>query len=85
MDFLTARELQCLAMYYYDGLRQRQIAEALGLKQQTVATYLERGRTKLAERGMNPKRIELVDPPTCKTMDPSQMDRLGPDDVKAVW
>jgi predicted DNA-binding protein (UPF0251 family) len=85
MDFLTPGELQCLAMYYYDGMRQRKIAKAIGMSQPTVSRLLESGRTKLAERGMNPKRIELVDPPTCKTMDPSQMDRLGPDDVKAVW
>ena len=85
MDFLSSRELECLAMYYYDGMRHKAIAQMVGLSRRRIGQILDSGRTKLAERGMTPKRMEAVDQPKIHMMDPHAMDRLGPADVRAVW
>ena len=85
LDFLTPKQLKCLAMFYFDGMTQSEIAEALGIDQSRVARHIKRGREKLAKRRMRPHRVERVGGPKLWTMDPSQLDRLGPDDVKARW
>jgi DNA-directed RNA polymerase specialized sigma24 family protein len=85
LDFLTQRQQQCLALYFYDGLNTQQIADELGIARPVVSRHLKRGKARLAARGMVPKRRERADLPQLYTMDPSQMDRLGPGDVKAVW
>jgi len=85
MDFLSERELQCLAMYFYDGLRQREIAKSLGIKQRTVSHYLDRGRAKLAEHGMTPQRLQREERPKTILMDPRQMDNLDPESVVAAF
>lgn len=84
-EVLSGRELDCAAMYYFDGLNIREIAEALGVGKPSVQSYLDRCRAKLAQHGLTPRRPERTDLPTIATWDPARLDRLGPDDVKALW
>lgn len=80
---LTDRQLACLALYYFDGMNQREIAERLGIGQRAVAYHINAGLAKLAQCGMTPKRMELEFTPLLQTN--INMDALGPDDIKAVF
>jgi RNA polymerase sigma factor (sigma-70 family) len=39
-DLLTARQREVIALYFFEGLNQRQIAERLGVSQQSVSEHL---------------------------------------------
>jgi len=82
---LTERQTECLAMYYFDGLTQREIATRLGVVKMTVCEHIAAARKKLAAAGMKASRLEMSAWPQIHSMDPGQIDRLGPADVRGVW
>lgn len=45
---LTPRQAQCVAMYYGDRIRQRDIALQLGVAPSTVCRHLKKARSRLA-------------------------------------
>lgn len=47
VEALPARERACVRMHYLEGLTHREIAETLGLPQDTVSTVIRRTRGKL--------------------------------------
>lgn len=44
---LSRREKQCLYMYYWECMKQKQIAENLNIRQRVVSTYLARAKIKI--------------------------------------
>ena len=83
---LTDRQISCLALYYFDGLGQKDIADRMGLKSHsTVNQHIKSGLKKLEALGMTPSRKEFEHTPRIITMDPAQMDKLGPEDIVARW
>lgn len=44
---LTGRQQSCLSMYYFDGLKIREIAQELGLSISTVSRHISAARVKL--------------------------------------
>jgi len=85
LDFLTPKELKCLALFYFDGMKHKDIAEILGVSRQRVSKYLSRGRKKLAKRRMRPRRVERADEPAILRWGSARLDNLTPDDIRARW
>lgn len=52
-SFLSYRERECLIMYYYDGMRTREIGEVFDISHKTVSEYLRRARGKCANEWKN--------------------------------
>jgi RNA polymerase sigma factor (sigma-70 family) len=50
LESLPARERFCLEMHYLEGRTHREIAECLGIPQDTVSTVIRRTRERLKER-----------------------------------
>ena len=44
---LTPRQMQITVMYYIDGMKQHEVAEALGINKSTVCRTLARSKAKL--------------------------------------
>lgn len=44
---LSKREKQCLYMYYWECMKQKQISENLNIRQRVVSTYLTRAKIKI--------------------------------------
>ncbi len=62
VDELPEQELKCVILYYYQGLKTRQIAVILRIAQGTVKAHLNHARAKLKRRLGG--RFELDDPPS---------------------
>ncbi len=82
---LTKRQMRCLAMWYFDGMTERGIAEVLGISHVAVHKLLGRGRKKLKAAGLRPQRRYLDYKPKLLVRDTGFLDSLGPDDIRAVW
>jgi len=82
---LTARQLDCLSLYYFDGLTQAQIGRRLGISQRAVCYHLRSGRGKLAARDLNPSRRQTVDPPTLVSMDIEGLERIPKEAIRGQW
>lgn len=46
---LPRRQAQAVALFHVDGYRRREIAQVLGISEESVKTHLERGRRRLTE------------------------------------
>lgn len=46
---LPRRQAQVVALFYVDGYQRGEIAQVLGISEESVKTHLERGRTRLRE------------------------------------
>jgi RNA polymerase sigma-70 factor (ECF subfamily) len=46
---LPRRQAQVVALFYVDGYQRREIAQVLGISEESVKTHLERGRSRLRE------------------------------------
>jgi RNA polymerase sigma-70 factor (ECF subfamily) len=46
---LPRRQAQVVALFYEDGYQPREIAQVLGISEESVKTHLERGRSRLRE------------------------------------
>ena len=46
-DDLTPRQRDCVKMYYFDGMKMREIAKALDIHPSTVTRHLQVSRRKL--------------------------------------
>ncbi len=82
---LTERQMRCLAMWYFDGLTLRKIAEVLGIDWTTVREHVQRGQRKLKAAGLKPKRRYMEHQPKLLVRDNEYLDNLGPDEIRAVW
>lgn len=77
---LTQRQKECLILYCYDCRTMDDIAEILGLSKPVVSRHIQAGTKKLAAAGMKIRRLQSE--PEITNMD---IDRLGPDEIRAVW
>lgn len=82
---LTAKQAQCLALYCYDGLSERQIARRLGMRQQAVSRRILAARRRLAKAGLRAEPVHIEFQGVLQPMAPYGIDSLGPRDIKAVW
>ena len=82
---LTEKQMECLSMYVFDGLRQPEIAERLGVSQPAVSQLISKAQEKLAKVGLRAKKLELDEPVRTIPTDPHVLDQLGPSDVRAEW
>lgn len=44
---LTDRQRECVQLYYFDGMKMREIADYLGVKTPAVSRHLKRAREKM--------------------------------------
>ena len=52
-SFLSIREKACLTMFYYEGMRTKEIGKTLDISHKTVSEYLRRAREKCANEWKN--------------------------------
>ena len=82
---LTAKQVQCLALYCYDGLSEREIARRLGMRQQSVSRRIVAARRRLAKVGLRAEVLRTEFQAILCPMAPYEIDKLGPREIKAVW
>ncbi len=81
---LTARQTECLALRYHDGLNHSGIARLLGLRRRVVTQHLQRGLERLARAGLTCRDVEVA-PPRLICMDTETLDKLSAETVRALW
>jgi len=82
---LTPRQMQCLALYYYDGMSQEQIGRHLGIGQRVVSQHLQYGRDKLAVAELSIRRISTRTEIRITHMDTETLDRLTSEVARGLW
>ena len=82
---LTPRQALCLALHCFDGLTQTEIGLRLGITQRAVAYHIVAAHRRLAKVALRAKACRTGFQAVLFPMDPSEIDRLGPRDIKAVW
>ena len=82
---LTPRQMQCLSLYYYDGLSQGQIGVHLGIGQRVVSQHLTYGRRKLASARLTLRRVTMEDDLKIAHMDTDSLDGLSPELTRGLW
>lgn len=81
-NVLTPRQIECMALRYYDGLTYRQIGKALGIGHQAAHRHILKANTRLS-RAAIPKPQQM---PTTnvRAMTCWDMDRLASRDMIGV-
>jgi len=82
---LTDKQMRCAALYFWDGLPEREIAEQMDISGPAVHKHIKVAKRKMAAVGLRPQKLVSDFRPKMIAMDPHQIDSLGPEDVKAVW
>ena len=82
---LTPKQVQCLALYCYDGLSERQIARRLGMRHQKVHRRIHAARGRLAKVGLEAEVLRTEFQADLCPMAPYEIDNLDPREIKAVW
>ena len=82
---LTPRQMQCLSLYYYDGLNQEQIGSHLGIGQRAVSQHLAYGLRKLVASRLEVRRVTMDAPARLTHMDTETLDQLSPEITRAIW
>ena len=82
---LTPRQMQCLSLYYYDGMSQDQIGGELGIGQRAVSQHLQYGQRKLAAVELSIRRRSVDVAVRIIHMDTDSLDRISAEDARAVW
>jgi len=82
---LTARQLTCLSLYYFDNLSTGQIASELRIHRTVVSQHLRYGRRKLSGAGLTPKRLRWPAQPVLIQMDMEGLDKFDPESLAARW
>lgn len=83
---LTPRQAHCLALYYFDGLREGEIGSRFGVTQPAVSQCLTRARRRLAKVGLVVRRLDDdEDRGAVGTLSAHKLDQLGPDEIRAWW
>ena len=82
---LTPKQAQCLALYCYDGLSEKQIARRLGMRQQTVSRRIRAARRRLARVGLRAEPVHIGFQAVLQPMASYEIDMLGPREIKALW
>jgi len=77
--------MQCLALYYYDGMSQDRIGEHLGIRQQAVSQHLQGGQKRLAAAALLIRRRSIEVAIKITHMDTDTLDSIAPEAVRAVW
>ena len=60
---LTKRQIDCLALWCFDGLSLEEIGESLGLSKATVQGHIEEGRAKIEALGLAVPRMDMLEHP----------------------
>jgi len=82
---LTAKQAQCLALHCYDGLSEEEIGLRLGIRHQTVSRRIVAARRRLDKVGLRAEPVHIEFQAVLCPMDPAELDKLGPREIKAVW
>ena len=82
---LTKRQAACMALHSFDGLTQSQIAVRLQITERAVRYHLVAARRRLREAGLRPRRRLSQFQAKIYPKDPSELDNLAPDQLKALW
>lgn len=82
---VTPTQLACMAMYFFDGLSQADIAESTGVTQQAVSRHLAAGRRRLEKLGLQPRRIERDNEVCIINADSVGLEALCGQGVRARW
>ena len=82
---LTAKQALCLALHCFDGLTQEDIALSLGVTHQAVCCHIAAARVRLARAGLCLRKPESEPEVTVYPVDPAELDKLGPDELKVLW
>lgn len=80
---LTRRQIEVLAMIYFDGLTQQEAADQLGISLRAIKGIVSRGHKRLAARGLTLHKVPL-ERAVVQTMDPAIIDSLGPREIQGV-
>ena len=82
---LTPKQARCLALHCFDGLTRDEMGLRLRINQRAAAYNIVAARGRLAEVGLKATMPESDFQPVVYPMDPLMIDRLGPNELKAVW
>lgn len=82
---LTSLQTQCLAWYYFDFVGQQAIAERLSITQPRVSQHIRAGLKKLERIGLALRPFMVEQTEAVPVMTGINLDKLGPDEIKAVW
>lgn len=82
---LSDTQTQCLSGYFFDGMKQSEIAQVLNMTQPAVAQHIKAGCEKLQGAGFPTPKLRKRPRPRLVNMNGQDMDRLGPDDMKAIF
>lgn len=80
---LTGRQAACLAMRWYDGLGQREIARLLGMTPQAVGGHLRGARANLGKAGLAVRKRTAA-PAQMLLQSSEWLDRLTPEEIKGA-
>ena len=79
---LTPRQVEVLALHYFDGLTVRGVARLLGIRPSAAHQHLKRALVKLRRVGLEPHKVAEF---SQITMDPHELAELDPKRVRAIW
>ena len=82
---LTALQLSCLSLYYFDGYSQDDIAVEMSVSQAAVYKHLRLGLRKLRAAGLRPQSVENDFAPRIMDVDIADLHSLSPEDATAAW
>ena len=82
---LTAKQALCLALHCFDGLTQEEIGLRMGITQRAAAYHIAAAHRRLAKVALRAEARRTEFQAVLYPMDPSEIDRLGPREIKAVW
>jgi len=73
LSLLTGRQIQCLALAYYDNLSKAEIGRRLGITGEAVGQTIKRGLDTLKLAGVSLDRVK-INKPTVSFVDPYLLD-----------
>ena len=82
---LTAKQAQCLALHCYDGLSHDEIGLRLGMTRRAVSYRIAAACRRLDRVALHAKIVRIEFQADLLPMDPSEIDKLDPREIKAVW
>jgi len=82
---LTTKQAQCLALHCYDGLTHEEIGLRLGITRRAASYHIAAARGRLARVGLEAEAVRIEFQAVLCPMDPYELDKLGPREIKAVW
>ena len=83
---LSDRQLLCMALRFFEGRTQQEIAERLGTSQPAIYYHIAAGRRRLARAGLTIARSSGAHTRRrAVVLDPAILDELPPWEIKGRW